>query len=105
MIGRILCPSHQSKNNTRLPSTLDLLLAHVCGGSVVPGCSGGAVTLWDVEMEKAAPSGAEAGAAKAESGEWRHLKTFRTRRTAVCTVKFTQRNLLQCGGGTAPDPS
>ena len=66
----------------------------------VAGCSGGAVTLWDVEMEKAAPAGTKADAA--ESGGWRHLKSFMTRRTTVCTVKFTHRNLLQCGGGTAP---
>ena len=30
----------------------------------------------------------------------RHLNTLRTRKTAVCSVKFTHRNLLQAGGGT-----
>lgn len=66
------------------------------------GChrSDGAVVLWDVDMASSAPAGT--AEAKIESGSWRYLKTFRTRRTAVCAVRFTHRNLLQTAGGTIP---
>lgn len=61
-------------------------------------CSDGAVNLWDVNMSSSAPTGTPES--KMESDGWRHLKTFRTRRTAICAVKFTHRNLLLTAGGT-----
>ncbi len=58
------------------------------------------MTLWDVNMSSSAPAGTPEP--EVESGGWRHLKTFRTRRTSICAVKFTHRNLLLTAGGTVP---